>query len=444
MSDRLDIYRGSLSVPSSNNTSNWGVFVSSEQQIFKNAEEAYRHAAQFTPQDQTKFKSRFKSWIRTDALVILAVFIPDQISWAFNYNPAILWGNKDRIQTVNPETASVQEMSSAQIAASVENLLSQVAYKEKTQVQLKLPNAPMFGNSDSRVLQINSDVLFTKTRIAQVTDWLRDPGIHPLNCGVHALHDILASHNIKNSLEEISVMTLMVDLMNNIVKPGEPKLKTSLYAIKEIVNAYGLDLKAAKLAPKDTLKLTPPFIANLKVEHFVTVTDVDDEKVYFNDIGRKVSLARDDFLKESTGFVLADKTDLSRLEKENVDYISHDAMAFVWGSAWHSVQKEFPGLMSGGDIALQVGIQLVVMLATAGLGALGVPLFSSASPLISLGAGVLAGTLGQWCYVAGECSKQGAMILSTAVSSALSMGIQGGLSSYASGATTLAIILKIL
>ena len=37
--------------------------------------------------------------------------------------------------------------------------------------------------------------------------------------------------------------------MNDIVRPGEAKLKTSLFAIKKIVDAYGLDLKAAKVAP---------------------------------------------------------------------------------------------------------------------------------------------------------------------------------------------------
>ena len=62
----------------------------------------------------------------------------------------------------------------------------------------------------------------------------------------------------------------MVDLMSDIVQPGEEKLKTSLFAIKKIVDAYGLDFKAAKLKPADILKLTTPFIANFDSEHFVT------------------------------------------------------------------------------------------------------------------------------------------------------------------------------
>ena len=47
-----------------------------------------------------RFHSRFKGWIRAVALTIILVFVPEQASWAFNYNPLVLWGNKtgDRVQ----------------------------------------------------------------------------------------------------------------------------------------------------------------------------------------------------------------------------------------------------------------------------------------------------------------------------------------------------------
>ena len=40
------------------------------------------------------FQSRFKDWMRLVALTVLIVFIPEQISWAFNYNPAVLWSRR--------------------------------------------------------------------------------------------------------------------------------------------------------------------------------------------------------------------------------------------------------------------------------------------------------------------------------------------------------------
>ena len=128
--------------------------------------------------------------------------------------------------------------------------------------------------------------MFTRNRIREITDWLKDPGIHPLNCGVYAMKDLLASQKVEVPLEELSVATLIVDLMSDIVKPGEPKLKTSLYAINKVAGAYGLDFKPAKLDPVDILKLKTPFIANFGSEHFVTVNAVDEKNVYFTDIGR--------------------------------------------------------------------------------------------------------------------------------------------------------------
>ena len=50
--------------------------------------------AQFTEEETPPpFRSRFKSWIRTVALVVVLIFVPEQICWAFNYNPLVLWGN---------------------------------------------------------------------------------------------------------------------------------------------------------------------------------------------------------------------------------------------------------------------------------------------------------------------------------------------------------------
>ena len=148
--------------------------------------------------------------------------------------------------------------------------------------------------------------MFTRDRIRRISDWLKDPNIHPLNCGVYAMKDLLAGRDIEVPLEELSVASLTVDLMSDIVRPGEPKLKTSLYAINKVVSAYGLDFKPAKLAPADILKLKTPFIAGFGSEHFVTVTGVDAQNVYYTDIGRAESMPREDFAAQLSGFVFAE------------------------------------------------------------------------------------------------------------------------------------------
>jgi len=283
------------------------------------------------------FHSRFSRWIRAVALVIVLVFVPEQASWAFNYNPLVLWGEKsgsrvqgsgfslddssltkyERRDTNDPDallrsgrdsdradSERRSEIISARIAASVQHLLDKVSYKEKTRIQLQLTD-PEDDLTPQRSLLIDSDTMFTRNRIREITGWLKEPGIHPLNCGVYAMKDLLASQKVEVPLEELSVATLIVDLMSDIVRPGEPKLKTSLYAIHKVAGAYGLDFKSIKLDPADILKLKTPFIANFGSEHFVTVNAIDAKNVYFTDIGRAQSMPRDEFVAQLSGFVYA-------------------------------------------------------------------------------------------------------------------------------------------
>ena len=86
-----------------------------EEKTFQSVEEVY--AASW---DKEKpFRSRFKNWIRTAALAVLIAFIPEQASWAFNYNPLVLWGNKVRATGQSPLQQTVQsDASQAEIISA--------------------------------------------------------------------------------------------------------------------------------------------------------------------------------------------------------------------------------------------------------------------------------------------------------------------------------------
>ena len=47
-------------------------------------------------EDQKPFRSRFRAWIRVVAMAVVFVFVPEQVSWAVNYNPFVLWKEKAR------------------------------------------------------------------------------------------------------------------------------------------------------------------------------------------------------------------------------------------------------------------------------------------------------------------------------------------------------------
>ncbi|MCK5015342.1 MAG: hypothetical protein KAS66_16160, partial [Candidatus Omnitrophica bacterium] len=366
------------------------------------------------------FKSRFSQWIRTVALVIVLVFLPEQISWAFNYNPRTLWGQKDRqIVSVSPDATS-EELTSARIAASVNHLLNQVAYKENTRVQLQLTNGAISNPElNQSSLFIDSASVFTKNRIRRITEWLQNPDIHPLNCGVYALKDILASYDVDTSLEELSVSSLMVDLMKDIVKPGEAKLKTSLFAINKIVEAYGLGLRPAKLAPSDILKLQPPFIASFETEHFVTVNSVDDAQVYYSDIGQARVSSIFEFTAQLTGFVLA--PELENQESVVFEYVPDSMTPFIWGNKWVDQSDNLPGLISTEELVIGAAIQIAAALIGASSLTSATVSFGAAFGF-AMGVSSFAGTMGQVAVMKWGWSEDQAMILSVAISVGATMG----------------------
>src|SRR3989338_830968 len=94
------------------------------------------------------FHSRFKSWIRAVALMVVLIFVQEQISWAFNYDSRVLWSpnqveftTKHEINPVAPQqdlSLATPETVSAHIADSLKNLLTQIAGKPNTRIQLGL------------------------------------------------------------------------------------------------------------------------------------------------------------------------------------------------------------------------------------------------------------------------------------------------------------------
>ena len=163
---------------------------------------------------------------------------------------------------------------------------------------------PLFakeGAGGSLLLEANGT--FTRERIRAITEWLGKPGIHPFNCAVYGLKDILDHEGVVRSVEELAVLTVSVDLVSDVIKVGDPKLKTSLYALDKVAQALGVSYQSVKITPANVVKLPTPFLVHLQDEHFVTVTAVKNDMVYFNDIGVAGSSPAQEFIQKFDGFV---------------------------------------------------------------------------------------------------------------------------------------------
>jgi len=373
---------------------------------------------------EESFKSRFKSWIRLVALVVVLIFLPEQVSWAFNYNPAVLWGHSSSsvqvidLDSPNPQV-SQEEMMAIQLSSGVANLLEQIENKENAQIKLGLSSDINNSLSSEKSVLISAKRKITPDYVQSVKSWIRNPNIHPFNCGVYALKDLLDGNKISTSLAEIAVATLSVDLLNNIIEPGEKFLKTSLFAIEEVARGYGLNVQAVKVDTQDILYLKTPFIANFGSEHFVTVRSVDAQNVYFSDIGKQQSMPRDQFKEKISGFVLA--VNLDRQEDMEYEPISDAMKVFVWGNKWIDRSDDLPGLLSGADVFAAV-ISMVVQIVIAYImgGPLGV--------IISLASSTFGSAVGEAYYVncvndGGDDCESNAFILSTAITIAVSVGL---------------------
>ena len=166
---------------------------------------------------------------------------------------------------------------------------------------------------------------------------------------MYALKDILEAKGIKRSLSEISVMTLSVDIMADIIKVGEPKLKTTLFAINKTAKALGLDYQSLKVAPQDEFKLKVPFIAHFKNEHFVTVQKIAGGEVYYTDLDYPRIVAQKDFLKNADGYVFAQAPSFI-----NYKLVPEALQAFVWGDKWRDLSKNVPGLVTGSQLTMMI------------------------------------------------------------------------------------------
>ncbi|MDE2215457.1 MAG: hypothetical protein KGJ61_10155, partial [Candidatus Omnitrophica bacterium] len=380
-------------------------------------------APQTPAADKTPFVSRFNQWMKVIAIVVLAAFIPNQVSWAFGYNSAVLYRNLP-VSPMQDEEGMALPQPAMQVAGSLEYLLKQIQDKPKLRLELNLD-----AQKKGHTLEIDTKTVFNAQKISQVTQWLKTPGLNVLNCGVYALKDVLNAHGIYRSLQEISVMTLSVDIMANIVKVGAPKLKTTLFAINKTAQALGLNYQSLKVLPQDELNLKTPFIAHFKNEHFVTVQKAAGGEVYYTDLDYPHIVKSGDFLKNVDGFVFAPSPSGSI----RAQAVPQAMQAFVWGDKWRDMSGNLPGIVSG----TQLGIQLAMMVAVIVM-SMFLPGATSAYQLGVMGSldfamfavslSQLTQALATICVMKGACSQSEAFILGTVIDTAITMGMGAGVS----------------
>jgi len=273
-------------------------FLPKEQEL--DSAESYRIIVEKEP-----FVSSFKAWIRVVAFIVAAVFLPEQVSWAIEQDWRVLWPNSALASSAN----AADKLSGAfapgytrnpiniNVPNTIKKLLQDINNKPITAIQLA-PNV---------TVEMKAPLKMSAGRIEQIYQWLLGKP-----CGTKALYDYLKMRGATADESDIAVLALSVDILNDVTKPeGNPEvIKTSLFALSKASEFFGKKLVPVKYSPNSStpqlLNSLTPFIAHFKDEHYVLVTQLSAEKVYFIDQHEEEFLPLEKFQEQFSGYALVE------------------------------------------------------------------------------------------------------------------------------------------
>jgi len=237
------------------------------------------------------------------AFILVAVFLPEQAAQAVEYDWRVLW-HKPAVGAIAP--SYLKDLGNIDTALAIRNILKDIANKPITVIKV----------SSNLTINLDKPLKMSNQKIDEIFEWLKG---RP--CGSKALFDYLNYIGSKASEQDIAILALTIDILNDVVKPeGNPEvIKTSLFSLSKVSEFFGQKLYPIKInmnPEPNTQNLTPlvPFIAHLNGDHYVLVTRISEDKVYFSDNHREEFLPKEKFLKEFSGYALGSKLVADGLE----------------------------------------------------------------------------------------------------------------------------------
>jgi len=138
-------------------------------------------------------KPRFKPWMRVIALIVIFAFLYQDIVWAFDYNPGLLFNPQFSLNTSEYALSNPSLFNKA-VAKSVYRFLKPLVNKEIDQVQIK-PDLIIDTHDAGRV---------TRDELKNLYEWLEKPETGTVPCSAYVLYNLLQERGIKARIEELS------------------------------------------------------------------------------------------------------------------------------------------------------------------------------------------------------------------------------------------------
>ncbi|MFA6321114.1 MAG: cysteine peptidase family C39 domain-containing protein, partial [Candidatus Omnitrophota bacterium] len=200
-------------------------------------------------------------------------------------------------------------------------------------------------------LSENDVVALNQEEIDAIIAFLNKQNIHFGKSAFVSLEALLSANNVTYDGKDIAVKVILIDIFTgsiSAVSEGE-LLELSMFAISKTAGLYGLVLYNTKLVSDDLADIFSSggaFIAHLKNDHFVVVTNIDsDGNITYTEVNRgasgtSVTVSSEDFKEAWTGYAItkakpADDNKIISVEK--AQHIKGSCLPFLLGLVWSFV-----------------------------------------------------------------------------------------------------------
>ena len=261
--------------------------------------------------------------MRVVALIVVAVFAPQQIAWAVDYDWRSMWRASQPQTTV---TAAAGVLPRAYLKSA--GFEKQIAFNVKESLEsLRRSNSPAIQFSNNVVVERANRSAITKDEIENAYKKLVDSRNDIVTCGAYSLYNLFTAYGITGSTYEVerevgqgpSILDIantliLIDLLSSpklIPTFNKNQLEISFYSLIKAAEIYGLELQPFYFSTYKTdlesitKHISLPFIATIDEPHTVLVKSVDKKGVLIIDNDEEKLISVEEFKNRSMGYCLA-------------------------------------------------------------------------------------------------------------------------------------------
>jgi len=166
--------------------------------------------------------------------------------------------------------------------------------------------------------------------IQSFSNWLSSSNIELFNSAVHAVNTILLAKGKDFSKKDISLKLLQSDIVNDIIRPGDPILKHSLFSIINVLLEHTFEYEPIRYNPNEGMfEFEVPLIAHLSSEHYIAITQINGAEIQHSDMGKEKTMSRDKLITYLTNIALVPHPD--KIQHVKFRKMSDTECAYVWG-----------------------------------------------------------------------------------------------------------------